>query len=201
MNKGNDSKFLMVALFIFISACKGPAVPKPRGYFRIDFPEKKYERFNSDCAFSFEAPVYGKILRSGLPTAGPCWYDIRFNDYGATLYLTYKSLRNSDLAQYSEDVRRIVYKHIVKADDIVEVPVDRPGSDVYGFIYYIEGNTASSVNFYITDSTTGFVNGSLYFDVRPNIDSLAPSIEFFKKDIIHFINSFEWELKEDATNI
>ncbi|MGD2035543.1 MAG: gliding motility lipoprotein GldD, partial [Bacteroidales bacterium] len=99
------------------------------------------------------------------------------------------------------DVRRIVYKHIVKADDIVEVPVDRPGSDVYGFIYYIEGNTASSVNFYITDSTTGFVNGSLYFDVRPNIDSLAPSIEFFKKDIIHFINSFEWELKEDATNI
>ncbi len=98
-----------------------------------------------------------------------------------------------DLTYYSEDVRKIVYKHIVKADDIIEAPVYLPESDVYGFIYSIEGNTASSVNFYITDSVSGFLNGSLYFNVQPNIDSLAPSIKFFKKDIIHLINSFEWE--------
>lgn len=193
MNCCKNPVYCWVVFFLLFFACKTPVTPKPRGYFRIDFPEKEYRRFRSDCRFSFEFPVYGEVVRSDLRNAEPCWYDVQFNEYGATIHLTYKSLKNMDLTYYSEDVRKIVYKHIVKADDIIEAPVYLPESDVYGFIYSIEGNTASSVNFYITDSVSGFLNGSLYFNVQPNIDSLAPSIKFFKKDIIHLINSFEWE--------
>jgi len=180
-------------LLILIGACRTNNTPKPRGYFRIDFPEKGYQRFQSDCKFSFEAPVYARVEKSELRTAEPCWYNIKFIGYGATLHLTYKSLENYDVAYFSEDVRRIVYKHIVKADDIIESEIYDPESEVYGFIYDIKGNAASALNFYITDSTSGFLNGSLYFNVQPNIDSLGPSIEFFRKDIIHLINSFEWE--------
>ena len=194
-------KYCCIILYWLICACNSTETPKPRAYFRIDFPEKVYERFYSDCKFSFESPVYGDVKNSDLRTAELCWYDIKFKDFGATIHLTYKSLEDASVAYYSEDVRKIVYKHIVKADDIIEVPVSIPESAVYGFIYHIKGNTASSLNFYITDSISGFVNGSLYFNVHPNIDSLSPSIEYFKKDIIHLINTFEWELKEDATNI
>jgi gliding motility-associated lipoprotein GldD len=183
----------LFVLSILICACNSTSTPKPRGYFRIDFPEKQYERFQSDCKFSFDAPVYAKVENSELRTAEPCWYNIEFQGYGATLHLTYKSLENADVAYFSEDVRRIVYKHIVKADDIIESIVYDPKSEVYGFIYDIKGNAASSLNFYITDSISGFINGSLYFNVQPNIDSLGPSIEFFRKDIIHLINTFEWE--------
>ncbi len=179
--------------FLVVCSCKTPVIPKPRGFFRIDFPEKKYQRFYSDCKFSFETPVYGEVRKSDLSRAEPCWYNIKFKEYGATIHLTYKSLENMNLANFSEDVRKIVYKHSVIADDIIELPVYRPESDVYGFIYDIKGNAASSVNFYITDSISGFVNGSLYFNVQPNIDSLAPAVDFFEKDIIHLINSFEWE--------
>jgi len=186
-------KYSFFFLLVFVFSCKTPSTPKPRGYFRIDFPEKHYQRFQSDCKFSFEAPVYADVVNSELITAGPCWYNMKFRGYGATLHLTYKSLENSDLSRYSEDVRKIVYKHIVKADDIVESEVYIPGSNVYGFIYDIKGNAASSLNFYITDSTSGFVNGSLYFNVEPNVDSLGPSIAFFRKDVIHLINTFEWE--------
>lgn len=184
---------LFLLFCLIICACRTSTTPKPRGYFRIDFPAKQYQRFQSDCKFSFETPVYSEVERSELRTAEPCWYNVKFKGFGATLHLTYKSIENSDVAFFSEDVRKIVYKHIVKADDIIESVVDDPESEVYGFIYDIKGNAASSFYFYITDSTSGFINGSLYFNVQPNVDSLGPSIEFFRKDIIHLINSFEWE--------
>jgi gliding motility-associated lipoprotein GldD len=79
------------------------------------------------------------------------------------------------------------------ADDIIETPIYNPQNRVYGILYDIKGNTASSVNFYLTDSTSGFLSGSLYFDVQPNKDSLAPAINFFRQDIVHLINTFEWE--------
>jgi len=37
------------------------------------------------------------------------------------------------------------------------------------------------------------MRGSLYFKARPNKDSLAPAIEFMKRDIIEMINTFQWE--------
>lgn len=181
-----------VLVFSIILACRQPAVPKPRSYFRIDFPEKEYTTFHSDCNYSFEIPIYGTIETSNLSTAEPCWYNITFENYKGTIYLTYKPL-TGDLSSYAEDIRKIVYKHIIKADDIIESPIYMPESKVYGILYDIKGNTASSVNFFITDSTTGFLSGSLYFDVQPNKDSLAPAIDFFRQDIVHLINTFEWD--------
>ncbi|MBA7573927.1 hypothetical protein ES708_15728 [subsurface metagenome] len=186
-------RYYSAVVLLCLYACNAPVTPKPRGYLRIDFPDKEYKRFTSNCNFSFEAPVYSEVDLVKLSHVEPCWYDIKFREYGATIHLTYKPLHKDKLGTYSEDIRKIVYKHIVKADDIIELPINKPEIDVYGFLYDIKGNAASSVNFYITDSTTGFINGSLYFNVQPNIDSLAPAIDFFRQDIVHLINTFEWE--------
>lgn len=159
----------------------------------MGFPEKEYGLFKSDCNFSFEYPVYGKIDNVDLKNAEPCWYNINFNEYRATIYITYKQLTGNKLSEHIEDVRRIVYKHSIKADDILEARIDIPEQQVYGILYDIKGNAASSVNFYITDSTSGFLSGSLYFNLKPNADSLAPAIQFFRKDIVHLIRSFSWE--------
>jgi gliding motility-associated lipoprotein GldD len=182
---------LLIIPVLFYS-CREAAAPKPRAYQRIGFPEKEYTTFNSECNFSFEYPVYGKVKQVTLKNADPCWYDISFSGYNATIHVTYKPL-NNNLSEYIEDVRRIVNKHIIKADDIVESTISLPGRNVYGLFYDISGNTASAVNFYITDSTTGFLSGSLYFQVHPNVDSLAPAISFFREDIVHLIQSFSWE--------
>jgi len=172
-------------------ACKKIYNPKPRGYYRITFPEKKYQKFTSNCNFSFEFPVYGEVLPVKESYAEPCWYNVTFKDYNACFYLTYKPLQNN-LPTHIEDIRTIVYKHSIKADDIIESPISYPEKSVYGVLYDIKGNTASSVNFYITDSVSGFLSGSLYFNVRPNKDSLAPAIDFFREDIVHLIKSFDW---------
>lgn len=184
--------FYSILILIIFIACKQPAMPKPRSYFRIDFPDKEYKNFQSNCKYNFEMPVYGQIEHSKLSTAEKCWYDLTFDSYKATIYLTYKPL-TGNLSSYAEDIRKIVYKHIIKADDIIETPIYKPENKVYGILYDIKGNTASSVNFYLTDSISGFLSGSLYFDVQPNKDSLAPAIDFFRQDIVHLINTFEWE--------
>jgi gliding motility-associated lipoprotein GldD len=183
--------FLGFFLFSFIS-CHKTYIPKPRGYFRVDFPVKHYKEFKSDCNFSFEIPAYGEVVPVKENYAEPCWYNVIFKDYNACFYLTYKPLQHN-LAMHIEDIRTLVYKHSIKADDIIESPINYPEKSVYGILYDIKGNTASSVNFYITDSISGFLSGSLYFNVRPNKDSLAPAINFFREDIVHLIKSFDWK--------
>ena len=64
---------------------------------------------------------------------------------------------------------------------------------VYGIIYDLRGNTATAVQFFVTDSSSNFLRGSLYFDTEPDADSLAPVVDFFREDIIHLIESLKWE--------
>jgi gliding motility-associated lipoprotein GldD len=196
MNKINYSgaliRTLALLLLILAVGCREAYAPKPRGYFKLDFPEKQYERYTSPCGFSFDYPVYGKVDEVTLSNAEPCWYDVNFDQYRASIHLTYKPI-NKDLSGHIEDIRRIVYKHIIKADDIIETRIDEQNHKTWGILYDIKGNAASSVNFFITDSTSGFLSGSLYFNVEPNIDSLAPAIQFFREDIVHLISSFSWE--------
>jgi gliding motility-associated lipoprotein GldD len=98
-----------------------------------------------------------------------------------------------NLFQYTEDSRALAYKHTIKADAINETVYTNPGHRVYGILYDIKGNAASSLQFYLTDSVRHFLRGSLYFNVEPNKDSLAPVIAYFREDIVHLIESFEWK--------
>jgi len=60
--------------------------------------------------------------------------------------------------------------------------------------YNIKGaDAASTYQFYLTDSTSNFLRGALYFDLVPNNDSLSPVIDFLKADIEQMITSFRWK--------
>lgn len=85
------------------------------------------------------------------------------------------------------------YSHSIKADAITEQPWQNREKKVYGILYEIKGNTASSIQFFLTDSTKNFLRGALYFSAEPNADSLAPVIQFFREDIIHMVETFKWK--------
>lgn len=186
-------KFAPFALLIFaLLACsENPPVPKPKGYFRIKLPEKKYVKFDKICAYNFETPLYSKIdtTPSGKE---PCWINIHYPNFDATLHLSYKPVKNN-LPAYLEDARTLTYKHTSKANDIEEILVKNPEKKVFGLIYDVKGNAASSLQFYVTDSTHHFLRGALYFNTAPNYDSIQPVLEFLKKDIDHFIQTLEWK--------
>ena len=44
-------------------ACNTDYTPKPKAFIKLDFPEKVYEKLDSDCPFIFELPVYSQLLK------------------------------------------------------------------------------------------------------------------------------------------
>lgn len=188
----NRNTLILIACTLFLTTCKSDFVPKPRGYYRISFPEKHYQVFKSDCPFEFEYPTYGSIETPVEIASENCWHNISFPQYKAKIHLTYIAL-NNDLAKHSEDIRKLVYKHVVKANDIKEKRISDPKRKTYGIIYSITGNTASSLSFMLTDSVDNFLSGALYFSCEPNQDSLAPAIEFFSEDVLHLTKTLTWK--------
>jgi len=181
-------------LLVCVYACSEDYSPKPRGYFRIDLPEKEYQIFDSVFPYIFEYPVYAKIKLDLSPASEPYWADLYFPVFNATVHLSYKAVEKpTDLHLFFEDSRTFANKQIPKATAIYENPVIKPERDIYGLSYQIKGSgAASTYQFYLTDSANHFLRGALYFNFRPNNDSLAPVIDFIIDDIDHLIETLEW---------
>lgn len=181
-----------IFVLLLLSDCRPHYTPRPAGYLRIDFPEKVYQTYNSICPYTFEYPLYGKIRTDTGKIAEPCWINIEFPQFGGKIHISYKTVKNN-VTSFIEDSRTLAYKHTVKADAIRETLYTDDERKVYGLLYEIRGDAASSVQFYLTDSTRHFLRGSLYFNVQPNADSLAPVIDFFLEDIMHLVETLEWK--------
>ena len=185
-------KLLPLLILLSLPYCKKNFTPKPPGYMRIDFPEKVYRIYDSACPYIFEYPVYGKVVADTGRIAEPCWINIEFKEFGGKIHISYKPVSNN-LNKFIEDSRTLAYKHTIRADAIRETVFTNDTSSVYGLLYEIKGDAASSVQFYLTDSNRHFLRGSLYFNVQPDADSMAPVIDFFLDDIRHLVETFEWK--------
>ena len=178
-------------LSMVVFSCKENYTPKAKGYIRIDFPEKKYTRFQSPLGFSFEYPVYS-VIKTDSGMNRHEWINIEFPQFDGTVYLSYIKI-NKDPGKHADESRDLAYKHTIKAESIQEIMINLPEQKVFGIFYDIKGNAASSVQFFVTDSLVNFIRGSLYFNTQPNQDSLGPVIHFLREDIDHFIKSLEWK--------
>ena len=112
--------------------------------------------------------------------------------YNEQLYVSYGAI-NNNLPQYLKDARELAVRHQVKASGLEQQVILRDSAKVYGVMYDIEGNTASALQFYVTDSTKNFLRGSLYFNCPPNIDSLKIVIDYLRQDVLHMIQTFKWK--------
>ena len=63
---------------------------------------------------------------------------------------------------------------------------------VFAKYFSFSGDTPSNTYFFITDSDKFYLSGSLFFDSKPNYDSLLPSINHVNKNIRKLIQSFNW---------
>jgi len=189
----NAAIAIVTLLAVCLYSCQSPYSPKPRGYFRIDLPEKDYISFDNLYPYVFEYPAYAFIAESRHAQGEKYWIDIKFDAFNATLHLSYKEV-NDNLFTYLEDAYTLATKHIPKADAIYDSTILHRERQIFGLLYQIEGSdVASPYQFLLTDSTKHFVRAALYFNTVPNNDSLQPVIEFLKKDIDHLINSFNWK--------
>ncbi|MEN8157026.1 MAG: gliding motility lipoprotein GldD [Bacteroidota bacterium] len=185
-------KATLLLLMISLLACDRSQTPKPAGYMRIDTPPKAYMVYDDQPFYRFEIPVYSRVERDSLRRMEPGWINVAVPGLNGKIHLSYKPI-SDNLATYITDCRRLAYKHTVKADGIEETPFVHRQQNRFGMIYDLSGNVASGVQFFVTDSTTHFLRGSLYFNCPPNQDSLKPLVDFLREDIIHLIETTEWK--------
>ena len=198
--KALGSKFLVLSslLIALFSSCDNKQYqPKPRGYFRIDFPEKQYVKLDSMNYYSFEYPTYSIITPDYLSLQEKEWVNVEYPAYKGTIHISYKTV-NDNLNVYLEDSYSMMTKHISRAMGIRDSVIVNPDRNVYGLVYFLEGEgVASPMQFYLTDSVNHFMRGSLYFNVKTNNDSLAPVIDFILDDVRHLIETIEWKTVEN----
>jgi len=189
--KLNYISLLFGLMFIF-NSCRKEYTPRPRGYFRISFPAKSYKSLQMPVPYNFQIPVYSFPGSDSLNLKQLDWVTIEVPTNHAQIHLSYKTI-NKNLGEYIEESRTLAYKHSQKASSIEEQIFINPSKKVFGTIYNIKGNSASPMQFYLTDSTNHFLRGSLYIKEIPNIDSLQPVIEFLNQDVVRLIETTEWK--------
>ena len=184
------NKYCSILLLVFfVVACNNNYTPKPRGYLRIDLPEKKLTSSNiKGHLFSFNHPSYSHLNYNENNSA---WFDLTFDKFNGTLHMSYLKV-NNNLNEYTEDSRKLAYKHAQKAEAITEQQFVNDSMRVYGMVYTFEGATATPLQFYLSDSTAHFVRGALYFNTAMN-DSIKPISDFIKDDVYQIIETWRWE--------
>ena len=182
--------FLCVAVVLGTCGDSAPQ-PKPYGYFRIDFPEKSYREFQHKQV-TFRYPEYATVVIDPMGNHQGDWFDVSFPAFNAKIHLSYHPIdHNFDVLV--EDARSLALKHIQKASGIRQTLIQHDSTRVYGLIYDISGvETASACQFFLSDTTTNFLRGALYFNIAPNNDSLAPIIRFIRQDIDTLAHSLRW---------
>ena len=180
--------------FLSIMGCQEEFTPKPKGYNRIDLPAPKYQVLRENHPYVFEYSVYSKILKDSSRVALPHWINVFYPRYQANIQLTYRPLHNDPktLNALLEDARTLTIKHQIKAEAIEEGIIKTP-SGLRVSVAELSGEVPSQFQFYVTDSTQHFFRGALYFRTATANDSLAPVIDYIKKDIIHILNTLEFK--------
>src|SRR5690554_3728987 len=170
----NKTNILLIYLLVLLSSSCQKNIPKPYGYYRIDLPENNYRSFSSlDYPYSFNLSTSAQIVEIPDNKDDKYWIDIYYPKLNGKIYCSYKQIKNN-FQDISEDTREFVYKHTIKADEITEQVFENHKNKTYGILYRLEGNTASSMQFILTDSTQYIFRGALYFNSPPNRDSIAP---------------------------
>lgn len=177
----------------FLVSCDPEYTPKPKGYNRIDLPPAKYQLLQEKHPYVFEYSAYAKILRDSSRLTEPHWINVYYPAHQANVQITYKAINNNEKVFFDlvNDARKLTSKHEIKAYSIDETTLKTPQGNT-AFVFELTGEVPSQFQFYVSDTTSHFLRGALYFRTATANDSLAPVIEYIKKDVVHMLNTLHW---------
>ena len=188
---------LLLTIIGLVSCNSDYTVGKKRGYFKIDFPEKKYQSFDQEgYPYTFEYPVYASVRKDSTyfgERVDDWWINIEMPRFGGRIHVSYKPInqRNS-FDSLVEDGYKMAYRQHINMATGIRDSVFRTENGVEGIYFDLGGNTATANQFFVTDSVRHFLRGALYFDATPNADSLGIVNDYLKKDLLHLINTLRW---------
>lgn len=179
---------------LVVSSCESNYQPKPKGYNRLVLPISEYRITPDSLPYRFEYSKHAQLMRDTSWIRERHWVEIYYPELKANIHITYKQVQNREdvLRELMDDAYRLTAKHQIKAYGIDEVNVRTPSGKT-AVIAEISGEVPSQFQFTMTDSSRNFLRGAVYFNTRVANDSLAPAIEFMKREAMHLINTVEWK--------
>lgn len=182
------------------AACESEQIPTPRPhmYPKMVLPAPSYVNSTpAGCPFTVQIPTYSSIAKTDSRFAGetihPCWFDLKWSMINATLHCSYFSIGpERSLDKLIDDAFELASKHNVKAVYRKELVIENSFGHE-GLIFDITGPVASPYQFYITDTKDHFLRGSLYFDDKVEMDSIAPVLDYLKQDIAQLMASLKFD--------
>lgn len=177
-------------------SCTKEYVPKPLGYNRLILPAAEYQPLPDTLPYTFQYSKHARLLPDSSRVRERYWIEIYYPTLKANVHITYKEINEDKklFREFLDDAYKLTSKHQIKAYAINEA-ITRTPSGKAAVIAELEGEVPSQFQFTMTDSTHNFLRGALYFNTQVANDSLAPAIEYMKKDIMHIINTLEWRSK------
>lgn len=186
-------KLIVLSLLtLFIMGCSGGSfVPKPRGLNHIELPPVGYQEFNMDSIpYSFS---YSKNAKIASKNGSRNEQIIEYTELGAKVWLTHFPIKNNEdtLDALMYTTYKLLQKNNVKAESIDADSIKTKSGNT-AMIFNLSGEVPTQFQFFMHDNTTNFLRGALYFETAKKNDSLAPIIEYVKKDVEELINTLEW---------
>jgi len=154
----------LLGVLIIMLACNepAPALPKPRIYPKVIYPEKKFKQFSeSNCPFEMELPVYFEVEKdqgqNEKEAQYTCWLDLYSKELNSYLHLSYIPFKNrTEFDKLVSDAFEMADKHNIKASNRMESLIENKEEKVYGLLFEIDGPVATPLQFFMTDSTQHF---------------------------------------------
>ncbi len=172
---------------LLVVACNDDVIVKPNAKLRLDYPRAVYKKSQTNCDYDFD--VNNQALHVKTPNCGTI---LSYPAMKAAVYITHQKVSNNNLNSLLYDAQKLAYNHARIATSIQEKVFKNKERNTYGVFYSINGDAASQSHFYLTDSLQNFVTGSLYFDAKPNFDSIYPAVVYLREDIMHLMETLEW---------
>lgn len=181
--------YILFLLFISMAAFNCSHSDNKQNVRKIELPEATYRMSPDSFPFRFEISDQAELsVRKNKD--GEYFCDVVYPELNAQIYCTWHEIIPEKFNQMTEESRRMVYSHTNVAMAIREQFYSNDFIRVYGILYDIKGPVATPVQIALTDSTSYFFNASLYFNSAPNTDSIAPYLDYVRKDIVRMMESF-----------
>lgn len=183
----------ILLLALGLSSCEQTWLPKPPGYNRIDLPAHAYQELTGEYPYRFDFSQASQVEADSFNLAEKTWINLNYPELGAKVHLTYKRIdgQNVDFKTLSNDAFKLTAKHQIKAYGIEEGILLTPNGYT-AVVAELTGEVPTQFQFFVTDSTTHFLRGALYFNTAVKNDSLAPVIEYIKIDMTHLMNTVKF---------
>lgn len=189
--------FPLAFLMLLCIACESNWLPKPPGYNRIELPRHEYQRLEQGYPYQLDFSTHSRVEADSFNLDEKEWINLNYKEFGAKVHLTYKKIdQSTDFKTLSNDAFNLTAKHQIKAYGIEEAILLTPNGYV-AVVAELSGEVPTQFQFFVTDSTSNFLRGAVYFNSALKNDSLAPIIEYIKLDMAHLINSVNFEKKAE----